>query len=221
MFKYLAIIMLSLLFPASAFAAKEEAPPLDPAYEGEHGMVLVGNGANLYVSHLASYRAPSNVQLIYSVDSKSLPLINLVRDAEVVTLKPKSFNLQRLIRGEALDIVADVYMGHYQRGGLLTFKDMSISLETQLYLRVLDQMEKSHIRHKYDSIELANNQRLLVHQIQTAPSYDQLLMLFDNVSCVTEFATQSAVPSPNEIYRKLAFCGSIKPLYYDSENFQQ
>jgi hypothetical protein len=220
--KSLFLVVIYLLSHVT-FAAEEptEPLPLDPKYEGEYPMVLVGNGSYMYASLLSSYKEPKNVQLIYEIDNKNLALMNLVRDADLVTILPKPFNLEHLLRAEHLKITADVYMGHFARGGILTYQGIELDLTKQLYLRMLDDPEKSHIRHKYDSVMLQNDQRLLVHQIQTPPSYDQIILLFDNVNCITEFAASSAVPKINEIYRKLAFCGSMHPLYIEYQDFQE
>lgn len=220
----LLLLIITLVTCRFLLAAEEEiqpAPPLDPKYMGQHGMVLVNNGSTIFASLLPSYREPNNMQLVYSVESKNVPLMHLVRDAELVTILPEPFNLQHLIRNEKLTIKGDVYMGHYDRGGMAVYKDFELNLDSQLYLRSLAEPDKSHIRQKYDTILLPNNHRLLIHQIQTAPSYDQLLFLFDDVNCITEFAAPTAVPSPSETYLKLGFCGSMKPLYYDAQSFQQ
>ncbi|MEP7703221.1 hypothetical protein [Paraglaciecola sp. 25GB23A] len=221
--KKVLIGMFCYLFSLLALATEEPAPlpPVDPKYMGEHPMVLVGNGSYVYASLLSKFTGIHQLQLIYDIDNKNLPLLNLVRDADLVTIKPKPFNLEHLLRGEKLTIEADVYMGHFERGGLLTYKNVQIVFDKQLYLRKLDEPEKSHIRHKYDSVVLNNNQRLLVHQIQTAPSYAQIILLFDDINCLTEFASSSAVPQQNEIYRKLSFCGSMRPLYYEYQDFEE
>lgn len=203
------------------FAQDATVPvPVDPKYMGEYPMVLISNGSTLYASLLSTYKVPRNVQLIYEVENRNFPLLSLVRDAELVTIVPKPFNLEHLLRGEKLKVTADVYMGHFERQGLLTYKNIDITLDKQLYLRMLDKPEQSNIIQKYDTAPLKNNQRLLVHQIQTSPSYAHIILLFDNISCLTAFTTTSAVPSANEIHRKLAFCGSIKPLYYDDQGFE-
>ena len=194
--------------------------PLDPAYMGLHGMVLMNNGSSLYASHLPTYTKPHDVQIIYSIDADTAAMIHLIRDADMVTIKPEPFNLQRLIRGESFSVKADVYMGHFERGGLLTYENVDIEFEEQLYVRLLDKPDHSHVRQIYDSVILKKNQRILIHQIQKAPSYEHLMLLYENINCLTEFGTSSAVPSQNELNSKLSFCGSLKPLYYETQNFQ-
>ena len=62
-------VLIGILFLLTqvSFAEDEvkKLPPLDPAYMGVHGMVLVTQGSSIYASHLASYSKPHNVQLLY------------------------------------------------------------------------------------------------------------------------------------------------------------
>jgi hypothetical protein len=216
------LIVTILLFSGMLLAEEEavEPEPLDPAYMGLHGMILMNNGSNLFASHLPTYNKPHDAQIIYSLEISDTAIVYLVRDADMVTIKPRPFNLQRLIRGESFTVKADVYMGHFEREGMLTYENMDITFEEQLYLRLLDKPQNSHISQTYDSVMLKNNQRILVHQIQKAPSYDHLVLLYDNVNCVTKFGTSSAVPSQSELNNKISFCGSLKPLYYETQDFQ-
>jgi hypothetical protein len=216
------LLVTILLFSTQIFAADdpEQAPPLDPKYMGVHGMVLMSNGSAIYASHLPTYKQPHNAQIIYSV-TPDVALLNLVRDADLVTIKPMPFNLQRLIRGEQLTIKVDVYMGRFERGGILTFESMDITLEEQLYLRMLDKLETSSWIQKYDTVQLRGKQKILIHQIQPSPSYDHLVLLYDDINCITQFPTRSKAPSEGKLNQKLSFCGSLKPLHYETEDFKE
>lgn len=219
---YSLLFSLMLITPVSGFAEDEAAPkPLNPIYNGEHYMVLVSNGTNVYASFMPGHESPKNLQLVYDINGPAAMKF-LVRDADLVTMRTKRFNLERLMRGEEVTIQADIYMGHASREGSLTFESMEIVFEEQLYLRMLegDELEASSSRQKYDSIELSGSARMLVHQVQSSPSYDHLVLLYDAVGCVTEFNTSSPVPNPNEVLGKLLYCGSMKPLYFDSQDLQ-
>jgi len=104
-------VLFGLLFLLSqvSFAEDEvkKLPPLDPAYMGVHGMVLFTQGSSIYASHLPFYRKPHNVQLLYKLDNNDLAVLQAVRDSQLITIKPKPFNLQRLMRGEKMIIQAD------------------------------------------------------------------------------------------------------------------
>ena len=218
--KLLSLLMVAML-PLSVFAEEPEQPkPLDPAYMGTHGMVLVSKSSTLYAYHMATYEKPHDAQILYKISSKMSPVTFLVKDADLVTIKPKPFNLQRLMRGESLTLVADVYMGHFERGGMLTYEGVEINFDEQLYLRMLDDIEASSTRHKYDSVPLGKKERILIHQLKKAPSFDHLVLLYEDLSCMTDLVMGSAVPGQNQLLNRLMFCGSMKPLYYETQDFQ-
>lgn len=217
------ILLIICLLCTQAIAQDEPASkpePLDPGYMGVHGMVVVNSASKLYASHLPTYYKPHDAQIIYKLDSRNPELTYLVRDADLVTIKPKPFNLQRLIRGEEVETTVDVYMGHFERGGMLTYQNMDVTLSEQVYLRMLTDLDKSSTKRIYDSVQLGKGSRLLIHQIQTAPSFDHIVLFYQNVNCITEFNTSSAVPEQGELINKLSFCGSMKPLYYETQDFR-
>ncbi|MFT5312285.1 MAG: hypothetical protein ACI8Z9_000762 [Paraglaciecola sp.] len=217
----LLVIILLLSKNIKAADAPDHTLPLDPKFMGVHTMVLMDNESTLFASHLPSYNLPHNAQILYSVLVDNPPLLRLVRDADFVSIKPKAFNLQRLIRGGELTLNADVYMGHFERGGKLIFENMDITLKEQLYLRMLDKLEAPSGIQKYDTVLLKDNQKILVHQIQAPPSYDHLILFYDDVNCITQFPTRSAVPAQDKLNQKLSFCGSMKPLHYATEDFKE
>lgn len=200
--------------------AAKELPPLDPKYMGHHNLVLFNKGSAIYASHLVSYDEPNNVQILYKLKVQDMALIQLVRDADLVIIKPEAFNLERMIRGEELLLTADVYLGHFERGGLLTYKSLPITFHKKLYHRVMENLEQSSNRQKYDVVQLPRNERIIVHQIQFPPSYAQVIYLSDDVGCMTNFTSSNAVPTPEETYYKLTYCGAMKPLYYETEDFK-
>lgn len=215
-------LLLCLFVQLTAVAEEEvELPPLDPAYVGVHGMALVTHSSSIYASHMPLYHKPHNVQIIYKIDTKSIPLIQLVRDNNLVTIKPHKFNLQRLMRGEKMTINADVYMGHFERDGMLVYKNMPITFAKQLYVRDFSDIEKSSTRQKYDMITLKKNNRIYVHRIQEAPSYDHLIHIDLEAGCLAQFNTSSAVPKESELQYKFLNCGTMKPLYFESEDFNK
>jgi len=209
-----------VLFTHTAYAEEPaKLPPLDPKYMGVHGMKLFSKGSSVYASHMLTLKAPSNVQILYKLDVRELSLLQLIKHADLVTIKPAAFNLQRLMRGEEITVKAEVYMGDYRKEGLLTYSDVSIVFDKKLFAKVIDKPEKSNNKQKYHVIQMPNNERILIHQIQQPPSYEHIIYLSDNVNCVTNFTASSAVPKENEIHYKLTYCGSMKPLYYNATDF--
>lgn len=217
-------LLVSILFLLSqvSFAEDEvkELPPLDPAYMGIHGMVLVTQGSSIYASHLPLYKKPHNVQLLYKLDNNDLAVLQAVRDSQFITIKPKPFNLQRLMRGEKMLVKADLYQGHFERGGMLIYEDISLSFHKQLYVRTFDDIKPSSTKQEYDVVSLRKNYKIYIHKIQQAPSFDHLLGVDLEAGCLRRFSTSSPVPKETELQYKFLNCGTIKPLYFETQDFQ-
>ncbi len=204
-----------------AESTPEELPPLDPAYVGVHGMVLMNKSSTIFAYHLPLYHKPHDVQLLYKLDVKDVALMQLVRDNDMVTIKPKPFNLQRLMRGEKVALEADVYTGHFERDGMLVYKNMPLNFAEQLYVRKLDDLKPSSKQQEYDVVSYRKNYKIYIHRLQQAPSFDHLIHIDVNAGCLTKFNTSSPVPKRTELQYKFLNCGTMKPFYYETEDFKK
>lgn len=218
--KILTCILLLNFISFSNFAEDKPLPPLDPAYEGLHPMVLVNQASKIFALKMTGYKKPHDYQLLYKLEVKDVSLVQLVRDSQLVTIKPKKFNLQRLIRGEKLTIVADVYSGHFDRDGMLVYKDLTLIFDKQLYVRQMKDLVESGRRQAYEIISLSKDSKLFVHEIQQAPSYAQILHIDQQSSCLKNILTTSAVPKENETLMRFINCGTLKPLYFETQDFK-
>jgi hypothetical protein len=204
-----------------AESAPEELPPLDPAYVGVHGMVLMNKASTIFAYHLPLYHKPHDVQLLYKLDVKNVALVHLVRDNDMVTIKPKPFNLQRLMRGEKVALEADIYIGHFERDGMLVYENMTLNFAKQLYMRKLDDISPSSNNQEYDVVSYRKNNKIYIHRIQQAPSFDHLIHIDVNAGCLPKFNTSSAVPKRTELQYKFLNCGTMKPFYFETEDFKE
>ncbi|MCV2884554.1 hypothetical protein OE749_07595 [Aestuariibacter sp. AA17] len=224
MTKRLLLILFIFTF-ATAQAQEEQAAekpkPLDPEYMGEHKMVLVNNGSNLLAYFLPTYEKPNNAQLVYSISSKTNAVTHLVRDADLVTAKSSAFNLQRLHRAEEeVPATMKVYMGSIDDGGMPIYEEVDVIFEEQMYFRPFESLASSSVKRVYDEIPLKGDARILIHQIQSSPSYDHLVLVYENQGCMTQFVSSSPIPPEGEILNRFVHCGSMKPLYYDTQRLQ-
>ena len=217
--KIILFIVLNIFASLSYAQEETELPPLDPAYEGIHGMALFSHSSTIYASHLPLYHKPHNVQLIYKLSIKDFALLQMVRGADLVTIKPKKFNLQRLIRGEKMIITADVYAGHFERDGMLVYENIDLDFSKQLYVREMTDLAKSSKKQEYDMIELRKSNRIYVHRITEQPSFDHILHIDLEAGCLTTFNTTVPVPKETELLYKFINCGTMKPLYFETEDF--
>jgi hypothetical protein len=217
------LTLLLITLNSTSYAAEEakELPPLDPSYMGEHHMVLVNHSSTIYASVMTTYNRPSNVQLLYKIENKDLALLQTVRDGHLTTIKTKPFNLQRLMRGEKMEILADLYAGHFDRGGMLVYENIPLTFAKMLYVREFDDIKDSNNQQEYDVVNLKKSYKIYIHKIQKAPSFAHLLHIDIEAGCLTRFRTSSAVPKETELQFKFWNCGTMKPLYFETQDFEK
>jgi hypothetical protein len=220
----LVYLLLGLLFTCAVFAEEEKKPepePLDPMYHGVHPMALVNKGSNIFAVNMSGYRVPHDLQIVYQIKNPDVAFLNLVKDAELVTIKPQAFNIQRLLRGEEITVTADVYMGHFDRGGSLFYANRTIEFTDKLYAREFKELQDSTQWQEYDYVDIKGSERLYIHKIQKAPSFSHLIHIDMTGACLQKFRTSKRVPKESELTYKFVNCGTLKPLYYEAEDFQE
>lgn len=220
--KYLLLTLYALL-TINHLAAKEpevKEPPLDPEYQGVHGLVLMEANYKLYVANLAKYRKPHNAQIVYKIETSEEALLLMVRDADLVTLKPRAFNLERMLRGHKFKIVGDLYLGNYQKGGMKVRENVQIVLSEQLFKRKLEDLGAPTNQQTYEVVRVGNAQKLMVHHVQGSPSYAHIVYFDPDDACMNQFYTSSSIPSQSELFSRMTHCGPMKVLYYEVEDFR-
>jgi hypothetical protein len=125
------------------------------------------------------------------------------------------------MRGEKVVVNADVYLGHFERDGMLVYENMTINFAEQLYMRKLDELKPSSNKQEYDVVTYRKNSRIYIHRLQQAPSFDHVIQVDVNSGCLTKFNTSSPVPKRNELQYKFVNCGTLKPFYYETESFEK
>ena len=217
---FLATFLIILNSSSFAYEEVKELPPLDSSYMGEHNMVLINQSSTIYASVMTTYNRPSNVQLLYKIENKSLALLQTVRDGQLTTIKTKPFNLQRLMRGEKMVIMADLYAGHFARGGMLVYENIPLTFAKKMYGRELDDIKDSSNQQEYDVVDLKKNYKFYIHRIKKSPSFSHILHIDLEAGCLPRFRTSSAVPKETELLYKFLNCGTIKPLYFETQDFK-
>ena len=183
--KKILLALLLITLHSNGFAAEEaeKLPPLDSSYMGEHNMALVNVGSIIYASLMTTYDRPSNIQLLYKIENKDLALLQTVRDGQLTTIKAKPFNLQRLMRGERVVVMADLYSGHFARDGMLVYENIPLTFAKKVYLRELDDIKESSNQHEYDVVDLKKSNKIYIHRIQKKPSFSHLLYIDQQAGC--------------------------------------
>jgi len=125
-----------------------------------------------------------------------------------------------LMRGEKMVIMADLYSGHLDRDGMLVYENIPITFAKKLYVRELDDIKESSNQHEYDVVSLKKNYKIYIHKIQKAPSFAHLLNIDLEAGCLTRVRTSSAVPKETELLYKFLNCGTMKPLYFETKDYE-
>ena len=221
--KFLLFATFFIILHSNSFAYGEvnELPPKERSYMGEHKMVLVSQNSTIYASVMTTYVPPSNVQLLYKIENKDLALLQTVRDGRLTTIKTESFNLQTLMQDEKMVIMADVYAGHFARDGMLVYENIPLTFAKMVYYRELDEIEDSSNQQEYDVVDLKKTYKIYIHRVQKAPSFAHLLHVDLEAGCSTRFHTSSAVPKESELLYKFSNCGTMKPLYFETIDFEK
>lgn len=216
--KSLSVVFLVCL-PFS-LTAEEEAPalpPLDTAYEAIHPFALIHKNSIIYAYRLSGYEKPHDVQVLYKLSVSDFSLVQLVRDSELITIKPDKFNIQRLMRGEEFTVSAEAFIGDYRNDGFSVYPNVAINFDKLLYAREMKDLSPSSRRQVYEEISYNNkSDRFYVHEVQSAPSYEQVLHVDLSASCLNKFNTSSPVPKENELLYKFINCGTITPLFFNT-----
>lgn len=206
---------------AHAAEKKPEPPPLNPAWFGEHSMALVNQGSRIFAVNMPTYQKPSDVQIIYKIDNKDVAFLSMVRDLDLVTIKARPFNIENLIRGNEITVIADVYEGDFANGGSILYEGIELVFSEKLYARELTDLTEASQFQEYDYVDIKENERLYIHKLTQKPSFNHVMFVEMRGACLTKFKTSSRVPPLNELIYKFNNCGGMKPLFYDETRYQE
>ncbi|MBU1312148.1 MAG: hypothetical protein KKE30_21700 [Gammaproteobacteria bacterium] len=187
-------------------------------YTGSHGMLLFAANDSLLVSHLPLYRPPHDYQLVYEV---ALPadiqpaVLAALQQHKLLTLLPADFDLRRMINASAFSVNADIYLGHFERGGERWLNGIAVTFSRQLYQRRLPAVNKPADNGSYTAIS-QHGQMFLLHQIGTPPGYDHIL----KVSALPQ-NLQFNHNTPEQILGLIQQQGiEVQQLYLETQDFQ-
>lgn len=158
---------LSQVLPASA-----EPPSI-------HGMLLVGEH-RLWVSHLPMFHVPHNYQAIAEVTLPASPLSAYRADRaahpeSLYTIAPSTnWVLPNEFKAGGR-FLADLYRGHFERGGEVLLEDVEVSVAKLVHLR---RFEPGDSNGGEEWIAFGSqSEHFLAHRITSAPDFDQVVEL--------------------------------------------
>ncbi|BFM13670.1 hypothetical protein R50072_38230 [Simiduia litorea] len=189
----LSIILSGLLFACPAVAKPVNSPDHAKHREQDttavHGMVLFGN-QQLYISHLGLYHPPHDRQIIAAVeirDSDAKRRFDKMRAnyTGLITIAPKAFPLANLAP-EAVsfqtEIVADFYMGHFERGGKQALSNVVLTLQKPIIYQQLHAKLTAPKHAQFWQLGQGDN-AFIVYRISHAPDQDYIAKVKSSLNC--------------------------------------
>lgn len=207
------LICLVLLSPAQA------EPEHQHSYTGSHGMVLFAAEQKLLVSHLPLYRPPHDYQLVYQIQlpqASTQSVLATLQRGDMLTVLPQNFDLMLMISAQRFTVQADIYQGHFERGGTPWLTDVTVKFEQQVFKRGLQQPGTDKLNAQYAAFSVAN-QHFLLHQIMGAPSFDQII----RVSATPAQLNLAAPDAATAISLLQAQGLKVEQLYLETQDFSQ
>jgi len=147
---------------------------------GAHGMALFGDRDGLYASHLPMFHAPHDAQVVLRLHLADARLDRALRarmggGTALWTIDPERFALARLAPGSADPLRgfrADIYQGHFERGGQRRQAGVAFVVDRVEYFQRLDPAPRTRGQARYLPVG-----KYLFKQIDSRPDMDHILKL--------------------------------------------
>lgn len=162
-------VMLLATFTLNTLPASAATP--HTAY-GTHGMALFSIQGKWYASHMPLANSIHAHQIIMQVKIDGINPAAL-EGHSLISFAPKKFDLHALQSGEVKAAQGKLYVGHFERDGTVLPNNITLTFEDILLNEPITAVNNG----SYWRVRIAPNYELLVHQISSARSYDQLLLV--------------------------------------------
>ncbi|MEH6478586.1 MULTISPECIES: hypothetical protein [Pseudoalteromonas] len=215
-----------LFFILLSSAAHANTPQHDShktqSYNGFHGMALILAGDKVLASHMPLYAPPHNYQIVYEVttdDTHLKTIKNILNKAadeqEQITILPTKFDLNLLINKKTPTLNVTVFNGHFERGGNALFTT-KLTFKNPLYVEKITTNQAQ--KNVFALIKLTEQQGLVIHKIQSKPSYDSLSLVPLTMSKYNGILKCDASIS-TALKSKLEACFKTVPSYLETKDF--
>lgn len=182
---YFRWLLVTLLLPISVIAADTshthtadeltDGHPADHSI-GIHGMALMLVDGRVFASHMPLHGGMHAHQIVLELEivgEAAEQIISLLRKEPLVSLMPERLSLNKLRAGSLNQFNGGVYAGHFERGGVLLFRDVGFRVKR----RLLDQALESLPNGWFYTLAVGKQVYLLIHRIGQLPSMDQFVLV--------------------------------------------
>lgn len=183
-----------------------------------HGMVVLGR-QTIYLSHLPMFHSPHDYQVILEVALPPAAQAQYVADCQtsgeiLYTFAPEKFTLPDLAypdphHPQRTQIVADIYRGHFERGGVPIIEKLTVEVKHVIHFRKFEPQTDPELP-CLEYFFFGSPQELFVaHFITRPPDFDHLLAAQVVGSPFSPEALQAGIAitfpdRPNTIAQRLA-----------------
>ena len=185
-------------------------------------MALILAGDKVLASHMPLYAPPHNYQVVYEVTTNDthLKIIKKALNESLkkqtqITILPTKFDLNLLINKLTPTLNTTVFNGHFERGGTALFST-KLTFKNPLYVKkiAITQPQKE----EFDLIKVSAEQGVVIHKIQSKPSYDSLsLVALTNGKYNGQLKCDA--PVTTTLASKLKACFKSVPSYLETRDF--
>ena len=220
------ILLFFILFSSAALASDPQHSAHNThkthSYVGFHGMSLILAGDKILASHMPLYAPPHNYQIVYEVTTNDthLKIIKKALNESLkkqtqITILPTKFDLNLLINKLTPTLNTTVFNGHFERGGTALFST-KLTFKSPLYVKKLAITKPT--KAEFDLIKLSAGRGLVIHKIQSKPSYDSLILVaLTNGKYNGELKCDA--PVTTALASKLKACFKSAPSYLETRDF--
>lgn len=185
------LFVLFCFFSATAVAQHDK-----PAV---HGMVIFGTN-KIYASHLPMFHSPHNYQVLLEIKfSDPIKKNAFVRDQQLhpehatYTIEPVRFVLPEQIRTRS-PYTANVYRGHFERGGTKILEDVRFEIVNVLHFREFESGDSRSTEPHY--LVFGNSrEQYAVHKITQKPDFDHIVQVSADPVFLQDSVVQITFPS--------------------------
>lgn len=174
--------LIGLLLALSSFATQAGDASKAPSY-GAHGMAVFGGSGGVFASHLAMFHAPHDYQVLLQIQLADPALEGALRaqlqaEPKLWSIDPEKFPLTDLWQAKQprKQFRADLYQGHFERGGKLFHKQVLIEVRQVLLHQQLDPNVGAKTQATYRLLQ-AGDSAFLVKRLQMRPDFDHIVRL--------------------------------------------
>jgi hypothetical protein len=223
------IILLIALITLSLTSAQAKAPTT-----GVHGMAVFGDESGWFAAHLPMFHAPHDYQVLLAlefVEAKTEQSFRkLLSDkTELWSLEPAPFELAQLwqTKNPRVGFDAQLYQGHFERGGQLKFASQAVRVKEVLFWQQLNPAQRVSPQARYRIFKSAKHS-YAVKILDQRPDFDHIVRIdadqLPNKNGITLEATTLRDPmSPDQPLLEAAFAKQplrVQTIYLDSLDLQ-